>query len=98
MVQSAELSTAARKSNAYGPAAGSLVAGMGGVKSIRDATRRQALALGRVEPSLYHLCRWPRCSGGLRFARADRSIATKPPISAIVKCGPQTNSLLARRA
>ena len=63
-----------------------------------DVTRSQALALGRVETSLYHLCRWPKCSVGLSFAQAEKSMATMPLMSAIVKCGPQTNSLSARRA
>jgi len=63
-----------------------------------DATRSQALALGRVETSWYHLCRWPRCSEGLNFAQAEKSTATMPLMSAIVKCGPQTNSLSAKRA
>src|SRR5215471_21013882 len=63
-----------------------------------DATRSQALALGRIETSLYHLCRWARCSGGLSFAQAEKSTATMPLMSAIVKCGPQTNSLSAKRA
>ena len=63
-----------------------------------DATRSQAFALGRVETSLCHLCRWPRFSGGVSFAQAEKSTATMPLMSAIVKCGPQTNSLSAKRA
>jgi hypothetical protein len=34
--------------------------------------RSQTLALGRAETSLYHLCRWPRCSEGLSFAQAEK--------------------------
>jgi hypothetical protein len=52
------------------------------------------LALGRVETPLYHLCRWPRCSGGLSFAQAEKSTATMPLMSAIVKCGPQTKLIV----
>src|SRR5262249_44019142 len=63
-----------------------------------DAARSQALALRRVETSLCHLCRWPRCSGGVSFAQAEKSTATMPLMSAIVKCGPQTNSLSAKRS
>jgi hypothetical protein len=63
-----------------------------------DATRSQALALGRIETSPCHLLRWWRCSGGVNLAQAAKSTATMPLMSAIVKCGPQTNSLSTRRA
>src|SRR5215467_12103406 len=63
-----------------------------------NARRSQALALGRVETSLCHLRRWSKCSGGVSFAQAEKSTATMPLMSAIVKCGPQTNSLSAKRA
>src|SRR5215468_10715789 len=61
-----------------------------------NARRSQALALGRVETSLCHLRRWSKCSGGVSFAQAEKSTATMPLMSA--KCGPQTNSLSAKRA
>jgi len=57
-----------------------------------NARRSQALALGRVETSLCHLRRWSKFSGGVSFAQAEKSTATMPLMSAIVKCGPQTNS------
>src|SRR5262249_23612023 len=63
---------------------------------LRANQRSQALALGRAETSLYHLCRWPRCSGGLSFAQAEKSTATIPLMSAIEKCGPQKNLFVGR--
>ena len=53
-----------------------------------DTTRSQALALGRAETSLCHLCRWPRCSGGVSFAQAEKSTATMPLMCGDMAGGP----------